>query len=580
MKILLTSRERLNLHAEWIYPLNGLTDENAIELFAQSARRISLGFKVTAENNPHIFRICNTLYGLPLAIEMAAAWVNKHACDQIAGRIEDYLASTDTANLELISSQWRDIPERHRSLRAVFDHSWDLLNKKERDVFVKLSIFHGGFGCEAAEQIAGSSLNILLALVDKSLLQHNPNGRYELHSLSREYAAARLHQHETHFVKTIARHARYYAAYTKSQVTPTQLNYSGIEVEIDNLCAAWEWALNHKEEEIIEQLFRGIYVFYEVRSSFQQGDAFFSHAIEALGLESDICKLSLDRDTLLSWQLTAPRAAFICRLGQYDQARVSFESCLAAFRSHNARRDLAFTLFYLGDIVRLSGDFQTAREYLHEGLELFQELGDRGGMGFCLNVLGVIASAEQEFPQARKLLEQGRRLFDNIGHLWGLAIININLGSLFKALQEYPMARQHLQESLSLCQKLNHRWALATCFTHLGDIFRIQGEIVQALKNYREALMLQKEIGDRRGMLVVLMGIEVILVEQNNIERAVEILTVIQHDATDFMEIQQQAKNRLVDLSEKYPNTENQKIKKNSLNINIDIVVDEFLSKK
>jgi len=163
VKILVTSRERLNLHGEWVFPLEGLTDPHSAELFIQSASRVDLGFNLTRDEESHVAHICQLVFGVPLAIELAAAWVRTLSCTEIALEIE--------TSLDFLAAHLRDIPERHRSLEAVFNHSWDLLQEVEKDVLRSLSIFRGGFRRDAAEQVAGASLKILLALGDKSLLQ-------------------------------------------------------------------------------------------------------------------------------------------------------------------------------------------------------------------------------------------------------------------------------------------------------------------------------------------------------------------------------------------------------------------------
>jgi predicted ATPase/DNA-binding SARP family transcriptional activator len=530
VKILVTSRERLNLHGEWVFPLEGLTDSHSAELFIQSASRVDLGFNLTRDEESRVARICQLVFGVPLAIELAAAWVRTLSCTEIAQEIE--------TGLDFLAAQLRDIPERHRSLEAVFNHSWELLQEVEKDVLRSLSIFRGGFRRDAAEQVAGASLKTLLALGDKSLVQRRPNGRYELHGLLNEFTEAKLIQQGDLHSITAARHAHYYADFIVAHEIPQRANLVQLQEEINNIRLAWVWALDRREEAVLEKLFRGLYVYYEVRSAYHQGEDLFTDALEVLNWGKENEELTPDSTPLLPWQLTAARAAFICRLGRLDEARSSLERCQAAFRHHADQQDLAFTLFYLGDIARFSGEYPQAREYLEESQDLFHAIGDRGGVGFCLNVLGIVASALQEYERARELLEHSRGIFIELGHQWGQAIVNINCGGLLKTLHEYPQAQQLLEESLSLCQNLNHRWAMATCFAHLGDLARLQKETSQAQEYYLDALRLQREIGDRRGMLNVLLGMAQKLAERGDIERAVEIMIVLQNNAAGAPEMQ------------------------------------------
>jgi predicted ATPase/transcriptional regulator with XRE-family HTH domain len=209
VKLLITSCARLNLQGEWLFDLQGLPfpaveqveraeEYGAVALFVQRARHAQVGFELRAEERPWVSRICQLVEGMPLAIELAAAWVRILNCAEIAAEME-----RDPA---FLSASARDMPERHRSLRAVFDHSWRLLSEEERCVLRRLSVFQGSFGREAAEQVAEGSLSILSALVDKSLLPRTEAGRYDLHGLVRQYGAERLVEagevelaHQRHF---------------------------------------------------------------------------------------------------------------------------------------------------------------------------------------------------------------------------------------------------------------------------------------------------------------------------------------------------------------------------------------------
>ncbi len=580
IQLLVTSRERLNLQEEWVYPLEGLKELKSRELFIQSACRVNLGFDVTAKNESQINKICRLVFGLPLAIELAAAWVRTLTCEEIAQEIMGDPSAKPGSHLDFLVTQLRDIPERHRSLRAVFNHSWKLLSDLERQIYMKLSIFRGGFSRDAAEDVAGATLQTLLTFVDKSLLQRSPNRRYELHGLLREYAATKLKFDDYLYKATKDVFAKYYADFIQAHEITERANLVWLEEEIENIRAAWRWAIEDRQKEVIANLFRGLYVFYEVHSTFQQGEALFGDALDTLSWNSivdsdDFFPISTE---LLPWQLVAAKAAFACRLGRYVEARRVLERCLTAFRTHADQKDMAFSLFYLGDISRLMGDHTKAREYLQESLSLHREIGDRGGEGFCLNVLGLVASAFQAFEQARELLEQSRDTFLDIDHQWGLAIVNINLGNLFKALQDYPAARQHLQESLSLCQKLNHRWAMAACFTHLGDVLQMQGETIQAQIHYQDALRLQREIGDQRGVLVVFLGIAAALAEGDQIEKAVEILAIVQQHASGFTDLQERVEHRLADLAAQLPSDVYQNAQKKSEDRKLNLLVEEILS--
>ena len=199
LKLLATSRERLNLLGEWVVEVQGLAvppagqakgveECSAVALFVQSARRAKAGFALRAGDEPAVAHICRLVEGMPLAIELAASWVRMLSCQEIAREIEH--------NLDFLVASTRDLPERHRSLWAVFDHSWKLLSGEEQRELSQLSVFRGGFTRQAAEAVAGASLAALSSLVTKSLVRRasalDDLTYYDLHELVRQYAHVQL----------------------------------------------------------------------------------------------------------------------------------------------------------------------------------------------------------------------------------------------------------------------------------------------------------------------------------------------------------------------------------------------------
>jgi predicted ATPase len=193
--LLVTSRERLNLQEEWVYQVDGLAHPthpanedleafDAIALFVQAARRAHRKFLLTEREAPHVARICQMVEGMPLAVELAAASIPARTCEEIAAELE--------RNLDTLATTSRNVPARHRSLGAAFEHSWRLLSEGERAALCRLSRFPDGFGADAAEQVASASAETLASLVDKSLLRRNTSGRYEMHRILKWYAAQKL----------------------------------------------------------------------------------------------------------------------------------------------------------------------------------------------------------------------------------------------------------------------------------------------------------------------------------------------------------------------------------------------------
>ena len=221
--LLVTSRERLNVRCEWVFEVQGLAVPPhalthaeqlaaypALSLFAQHARRLRPTFTPGDHDWLAMARICRAVEGLPLAIELAAAWLPSLACTEIADELE--------RSLDILRSTARDLPARHRSMRAVFDESWGLLSPAEQRVLGALSVFRGSFTRAAAQAVAGADLEMLFALIAKSLLRRTADDRFNLHDLVQQYAAAQLRQIDAADTAVHERHACYYLGLWRDSV--------------------------------------------------------------------------------------------------------------------------------------------------------------------------------------------------------------------------------------------------------------------------------------------------------------------------------------------------------------------------
>ena len=265
VRILATSRERLNVQGEHVFPVAGMAfpdretaadapDHSAVKLFVQSAQRARPDFELQGDDLRYMVRICRLVEGIPLAILLAAGWVEMLAPAEIATEIGQ--------SLDFLETDLRDVPERQRSMRAVFDHSYRLLAEREREVLQALSVFRGGFTREAAQRVADAPLRELIALVHKSLLHRMPRGRYELHELLRQYVADKL---ETSGEANAARdaHSVYYAdfLYQREEDLKGRRQLGAldeIEADFENVRAAWIWAIKQMNYTVIGQLLRSL----------------------------------------------------------------------------------------------------------------------------------------------------------------------------------------------------------------------------------------------------------------------------------------------------------------------------------
>ncbi len=331
--LLTTSRERLKLREEWTYEVRGLAYppdvetyraeggmHSAVQLFVQCARRARPDFQLEDEV-PGVVAISRLVEGMPLALEMAASWVRMLRCDEIAAEIEH--------NLSILELSDRNTPSRHRTMRAVLDHSWAMLGQEQQDVFASLSICRGGFSREAAEAVSGASLRDMAILLDKSWLRWDPErNRYDIQELLRQYGEEQLGQGGAAWESARDRHCDYFADLLAQQEQLFKTNGYGealaaIEGDIDNVRACWDWAIARRKTTQLDRSLVALCHFYSVGSRFQNGERVFAKALRALETgrsQSEIAQVYA--------RLQAHYTRLVTSLHRMEEARALLENSL------------------------------------------------------------------------------------------------------------------------------------------------------------------------------------------------------------------------------------------------------------
>jgi predicted ATPase/transcriptional regulator with XRE-family HTH domain len=455
VKILVTSRERSHLREEWIFELHGLPfpsseqmdklDEySAVALFLQRAGQLKMNFEVLPQERPALARICQLVEGMPLAIELAAAWVGMLSMEEIAQEI--------ASNLDFLTTQMRDIPERHRSLRSVFRHSWKLLSNNERHVLCQLAVFRGGFQRQAAEQVAGASLPILMSLLSKSLLVRREDGRYDLHELIRQCALEKLHNN-WFFEEACNQHLAYFVSLAREAHQGLRSAHLAewlrrIEEEHNNIRAALEWAFAPAapSERVDEgfSLAAALDRYWVARGHIHEGITWLERGLEASPTVS----------RARAWALRT--AGILYNHGDDDQPAIRrLQESLPIARQFNDETCQAHALDTLGDVAQHFGDFLKAKAYYAESLALFRRIGDPRSIGLSLATAG--------------------RLYVNYGYC-----------------QE---AEPLLREGLSLLDRVSDVRGRAYCLNALGRVAILKGDVKLAALRFRQALRLNAELG-------------------------------------------------------------------------------------
>ncbi|MFQ5740921.1 MAG: tetratricopeptide repeat protein [Acidobacteriota bacterium] len=493
VKLLVTSRERLNVQGEWLIEVEGLDipesrlvknleDFSAVRLFLQSARRIRGDESVSESDKEAIVQICRRVGGMPLGIELAAAWMRVLSCPEIAEEIGK--------SLDFLTTTSRDLPERHRSMKGVFSYSLNLLSSRERAIFSRLSVFRGGFDRQAAETVAGASIVALLNLVNKSLVSQAMAGRYEMHELLRQFARELLKQTGDENERIGERHCRHYLGFLAAEGEKLKGDKQGpaleaIRLEINNIRSAWRWAVDHRLNEVIEESVEGLYQFHLLASWFTQGRDLLGSVLTTLPRNGET----------LGWAKTATRQGRLSvLLGHFDKARVLLEESLKTFRTLGAAEDIAPTLSYLAELWFQLGEFRKASRFASESATLFRKVRDRYGTANSVVLQGMIAGAIGEYGESRLLLNEGLVIFEKLGDQIGIGRCLTNLGNVAYFSGFQLEAQRLFEEALRIYRRLDNRKGMAFCLNNLAVVYEKLGEHEKARDLSHTGLDLFKEI--------------------------------------------------------------------------------------
>ncbi|MGH9223111.1 MAG: AfsR/SARP family transcriptional regulator [Acidimicrobiales bacterium] len=507
VRILATSRELLRVPGEtaWRVPsmstpppdtrLEELVGFESARLFLERARTMCPQLELSARDASHIARICARLEGIPLAIELAAARTRLLSLGDIAERLDDRFA--------LLSTGARTGPDRHQTLRAAVDWSYESLTESERRLFERLSVFSGGFTLEAAEAVCATPdlapstvLETLGRLSDKSMIPSDPGrptGRFRVLETLRQYGAERLA--ESGESEAAANRHLAWAAGLAAQAEPN-LEGTGqaewmkrLAVEHDNLRSALGWAARSSDRSALLALATALGRFWEVRGHLSEGRRWLETAIEAAPAESPALRARAHR-----WA-----GVLAQRQGDHQAARRYYEAGLALSRDADDRRGTASALHSLGNLEGLEGRLDSASALYEESLAIGHALGDRRVAAASLTNLGWIAQTRGEFVEARRFNEEALAVWRELGDQQGLAQTLTAVAYLALLQGDYATVRSLCAQSLDLQHALGDRYGACWSLTYLGWAAQNEGDLTTARQLHDEALVVRRELGDRYG---------------------------------------------------------------------------------
>jgi predicted ATPase/DNA-binding NarL/FixJ family response regulator len=512
VKILTTSRERLNMQEEWTLALEGLTfpgdraaagveDYSAVQLFLQRARQVQSTFSLK-ENSEAVKAICQRAEGMPLGLELAATWLRVMTCQQIAAQME--------RSLEFLTTPLRNVPERHRSLRGVFEQSWKLLNDSERDVLMKLSVFRGGFDLEAAGEVAGATLTVLAGLADKSLVRVDAKGRYDLHDLLRQYAESKLNQDEQEIRRIRDVHAAYYVDFLHQRSQDIvgkrqRETFRDIAREMDNIRATWQHIIETADIPAIHQAAYTYYLFGDLWGYYQESTQTLEKAIARLKTLEPTRSRDLALATLegfIGWSYI--------RLGQFDEARTAFQTSLSSFRNLGTRTEPGFGTDGWGGLGLLEltlGNYAEAIAFAEAARDDNQAAGDKLNLQTALYVLANANYSLGQYEAALRYSQQVYDLSEETGNAWFSAHILVVMGDIARGLEDYDRAWEYYQTCYALKQELDDRGSMASALNGMARVAWLRRDYQDARRLFQQGHDLYREVNDPGGIATSIFGL-------------------------------------------------------------------------
>jgi predicted ATPase len=572
LKIIVTSRQRLNQEGETLFHLSGMDfpkwetpadalNYAAVKLFMNSAKRAKPSFELSEDNLDSVARICRLVAGMPLGIVLAAAWLGTLSVQEIAEELAQ--------GIDFLEADGEMLPERQRSMRAVMAYSWKLMTEAEQVVFRKLAVFRGGFTRKAAEGITGANLRVLMSLVNKSLLRRdNDSERYEIHELLRQYAEEELElsgeleavrdAHTSFYLKAVAERADYFKDHREQQAV------RDIDKDFENLRAAWFWALQTEQFDELVAAIEALFFYGDIRNlsgdlliwlqavstrlaaqgeieSLRYGILLVYQALIFIGIAENAeqqalgesyCETALaigekTQSHFLLFQAKRLWATYQISHGHYEQGiQVALELEKHAQELHSAFY-IADSIQYYSSALGFLDDWGKLAELVQKSYELFKAIGHKSRIASTVTNLGVMAWSKGDYREAEGYAREALAMVQ--GDMNNAAIINyqLRLVSYLYEQGKFEEAEALMQSSYQFAQDLNLKWGMEWARNYLSSLAGAKGQYEEALSMiYQVYKFYEWDKNITHGYLIGPLGRAGDLVEMRRIqERAMPKLT-------------------------------------------------------
>ena len=517
LTILVTSRAPLDVSEERIYRVPALQHPEAVRLFTARAREVRSDFELSDVNADAVAELCIRLDGLPLALELAAARIKLLSPREILERLG--------VRLDVLKAEpGAGLPERHRTLRAAIEWSYDLLGVEERSLFTSLGVFVGGFTLDGARAVAGDlELDVVVgveSLLNNSLLRTEPMAggepRFGMLETIREYALERLAERgDGESVRR--RHAGFYLPLAEEAepalLGPQQLSWlERLDAERDNLRAALTWAAELGEAEVGLRIAAPLWRYWQLRGSETEG----REHLERLLAQNSGSKMARAK-------AQARIVSLAIMQGDHEAVRRFGEASLVAHRQVGDDREVATMLGLFCLSALANGEVDRANELADEGREIARRTGDLSTEVYAANTAGYARAHRGEFDVAERLLEESVRAARQLGNIRSVANWTRALGGIALTRGDYPKARLLLEESLDIHRTLGDPWGTSHSLSRLALVSLEVHDKDASRRLAAESLAIEREVGDRPGQLFNFEVLAGVAAAEGRPERAVRL---------------------------------------------------------
>jgi tetratricopeptide (TPR) repeat protein len=470
-------------------------------------------FKLKGENQAHVLHICRAVNGLPLGILIATAWLSVLNPQEICAEIDQ--------NFDFLETTLYGLPESQRSMRAVFNHTWRLLSGREQRILPGLSAFRGGFSRQAASFVTGATLPDFKTLASKWLVERDHQGRFILHELLRQYLAEKLDEGPGEKVKRKDKHLTYFANFLQERSGDLQGNdpkraLAEIGHEIENIQAAWSWAVDQRNLEAIERSLEGLAQFYILSASYQEGENAFAQARGILMTTCDTEDLN-EKSRLLLGRILVRQGLFYSMQGLDSQTRESLRKGLDLLQDSGDRKEQAYALLHLANCQTM---IEEQRSLLGQALTIFTDLNERKGIAYVHTALGYILFSQGNFQKARQFFYETLEIHRQCENPRDIAYALGDLGYIHWILGDYPEAFRCFQDSLDLMEEQNDKDGISGAYNLLALVFASWKDYEKSKEFLWKRFHNSKETGNLDGIAVSLTNIAECELMEGNDEKA------------------------------------------------------------